>query len=74
MGEVEPRRTETRVRPLFDTVYENYDYEGWCSSDSNWSNVNDSWDSTGYESGPVYGSVEQQSHSLYDPSETEYRQ
>jgi hypothetical protein len=73
IGKVEPVSTETRVRPLFDPVYENYDHEGWCSSDSNWSKVNDSWESTGYEPGPEYGSVEQQYHSLYDPSEAKYR-
>lgn len=69
---VEPLGTETRVEPLSEPIYENYDYNSWGSSEGNWSRINDSWDSRVDEPGREYGSMEQQYQTLYSTGEPEY--
>lgn len=44
----------------------NYDHDTWGSSDSNWSKINNAWESTQDEAEPQYGSYEQQYQSLYN--------
>ena len=51
--------------PMFEPVFENYDHVAWVSSDSNWSMINDAWDSPD-EEGKEYGSMDEQYRSLYN--------
>ena len=61
----EPIPTETRVEPVFEPVFENYDREAWSSSTGTWSKVNDSWGALPQQAGRVYGSLDEQYEKLY---------
>ena len=61
-----PLTTEERVEPAFDPSYQRYDIDTYCSSNNNWSNVNNAWEhSSEIQDGPEYGSIKQQYQDLY---------
>ena len=68
-----PLPTELRVEPRNDFYYHNYNYESWRGSDGNWSKVNDpSYQNSPTNTGPEYGSYEQQYQDLYSSLEQWY--
>jgi hypothetical protein len=53
-------------KPTVSSSNDDFDYDAWGSSDSNWSKVNESWVAKTDETTPEYGKYEEQYNKMYN--------